>query len=454
MNRNIFREYDIRGIFNEDLTRRSVTTLGRAIGTYLTARDLHRTSLGHDCRLSSDDLLAWLTEGLLSTGVDVVDIGMAPTPVLYFSVHSFGLPAGVMITGSHNPPEYNGFKVQVGDLALHGDEIQEIWRIADRGDFSKGEGHVLTRDAMTPYREFILGDIKPGPRRVGFAVDCGNGTAGVVAPRIMKELGFRPVELFCEPDGRFPNHHPDPTVPAYLKDLIRTVKEKGLEIGIAYDGDADRLGAVDAAGNILWGDRLLIIFSRAILKENPGASILGEVKCSQVLYDDIKAHGGVPIMWKTGHSLIKAKIKESGALIGGEMSGHMFFRHRYFGFDDAIYASLRLLELLSREEGGLAALTAGIPDVLVTPEIRVDCPDDKKFEIVKLLQAEFKKRKDVSVIDIDGARVHYASGWGLVRASNTQPVLVMRFEADTRENLARIRQDMETALEAAKSRLR
>jgi len=305
-------------------------------------------------------------------------------------------------------------------------------------------------NALTPYGEFMLRDIKPERKDLRFVVDCGNGAASVIAPGVMKDLGLRPTMLYCEPDGRFPNHHPDPTVPANLKDLIRTVKETGSDLGIAYDGDADRLGVVDSRGDILWGDRLLIIFSRDILKDNPGAVVLGEVKCSQVLYDDIKAHGGKPIMWKTGHSLIKAKMKETGALIGGEMSGHMFFRHRYFGFDDAIYASLRLLELVSRSSEGLGPLASGIPDVVTTPEIRVECPEDKKFQIVEKLQEAFRGRKDVSVIDIDGARVHYPAGWGLVRASNTQPVLVMRFEADNQENLEKIRKDMESVLEKVK----
>jgi phosphomannomutase/phosphoglucomutase len=451
MNRHIFREYDIRGIFGQDLTEEAVTTLGKAMGAYLRSQDIAEVVVGRDCRLSSDDLFEWLTRGLLASGFQVIDIGMVPTPVLYFAVHHFGHPAGIMITGSHNPPDYNGFKVQVGDLTIYGEEIQKIHAIAEAGNFVAGKGSMREEDALTPYDEYMIRDIKLERRDLRFVVDCGNGAASVIAPRVMKDLGLHPTLLYCEPDGRFPNHHPDPTVPANLEDLIRIVKESGSDLGIAYDGDADRIGVVDSRGEILWGDRLLIIFSREIIKENPGASVLGEVKCSQVLYDDIRAHGGRPIMWKTGHSLIKAKMKETGALIGGEMSGHMFFRHRYFGFDDAIYASLRLLELVSRSSGGLGALASGIPDVVVTPEIRVECPEDKKFQIVEKLQKTFKARKDVTVIDIDGARVHYAEGWGLVRASNTQPVLVMRFEASSRENLEKIRKDMESVLERIKN---
>lgn len=450
MNRQIFREYDIRGIFGKDLTEDAVTTLGRAMGAYLRERAIAEVVVGRDCRLSSDELFAWLTRGLMDSGLHVIDIGMVPTPVLYFAVHHFKHPAGVMITGSHNPPDYNGFKVQIGDSTIYGDEIQKIYAVAEAGRFVSGKGSMRKENALTPYAQYMKGDIRPERKDIRFVVDCGNGAASVIAPRVMEELGLRPTLLYCEPDGHFPNHHPDPTVPANLEDLVRTVKETGAELGIAYDGDADRIGVVDSRGGILWGDRLLIIFSRDILKDNPGAAVLGEVKCSQVLYDDIKAHGGNPIMWKTGHSLIKAKMKEAGALIGGEMSGHMFFRHRYFGFDDAIYASLRLLELVSRSGEGLGPLTSDIPDVVVTPEIRVDCPEERKFKIVQKLQETFKKRKDVTVIDIDGARVHYPAGWGLVRASNTQPVLVMRFEADSEENLEKIRKDMESVLEGIK----
>ncbi len=450
MNRNIFREYDIRGIFNEDLTREAITTLGRAVGKYLSDKGMDTAAVGRDCRLSSDDLMEWLSAALLASGINVVDIGMVPTPVLYFSVHHFEYAAGIMITGSHNPPDYNGFKIQVGDSTIYGEEIQKILRIAESGDFVEGKGNRANADALTPYHAFMMKDITIAGKGMKIVLDCGNGAGSVIAPKIMKDLGLDVVELFCEPDGRFPNHHPDPTVPAYLEDLIRTVGETGAELGVAYDGDADRIGVVDSSGEILWGDRLLIIFSRAILAQNPGATILGEVKCSQVLYDDIKAHGGNPVMWKTGHSLLKAKMKETGALIGGEMSGHMFFKHRYMGYDDAIYASLRLIERVGKTEGGLKALTSDIPQTVVTPEIRAACPEDKKFQIVKIIQEVFRGRSDVKLIDIDGARVHYPGGWGLIRASNTQPVLVMRFEAESEERLNEIRRDVESVLEKAK----
>jgi len=453
LNKNMFREYDIRGIFGEDLTKETVETLGLAIGTYLRSKGIRKTIIGRDCRLSSDSLFQWLSDGLVSTGIDIVDAGMIPTPVLYFAAINSAFPSGIMITGSHNPPEFNGFKVQTGDSTIYGKEIQKLYEITCTGKFESGKGNISSIDALTPYHDYIVKDIKPARIDIKFAVDFGNGTAGVIAPRIMKTLGFDPILLYDEPDGRFPNHHPDPTVPEYLKDLIEKVKQEKAELGIAYDGDADRIGVVDGDGKILWGDQLLIIFSRAILKENLGAKILGEVKCSKVLYDEIEKHGGKPIMWKTGHSLIKAKIKEEGALLGGEMSGHMFFAHRYFGFDDAIYASLRLLELVSKHPDGFKGLIADIPTTVFTPEIRVECPDDKKFAVVKNVLEVFKKRKDISVIDIDGVRVNYPSGWGLVRASNTQPVLVLRFEADNEENLAKIKKEVETVVEQARKKL-
>jgi len=348
------------------------------------------------------------------------------------------MEGGAMITGSHNSAEYNGFKLGVGPSTIYGEQIQEVRRIIEGRDFQTGDkkGSLSARPVVPDYREYIL---KRFSLRKGLkvAVDGGNGCGGVVAAPLMREMGLNTVELFIEMDGRFPNHHPDPTVEANMRFLVDAVKKNRTEVGIAYDGDADRIGAVDENGRIVWGDELLILFSRAILREKPGAAIIGEVKCSQRLYDDIAKRGGRPIMWKTGHSLLKAKLKEEHAALAGEMSGHMFFADRYYGFDDAIYASFRLLEIISREGKGIGALLADLPKTKFTPEIRLDCPDDKKFEIVKKLADYF--RAHYEVIDIDGVRVKFPNGWGLVRASNTQPALVLRFEAGDDKSLDEIR---------------
>ena len=378
--------------------------------------------------LSSDRLFGLLSDGLLQSGINVVDIGVVPTPLLYFSVIHWRMDGGAMITGSHNAAEYNGFKLGVGPSTIYGEEIQELRRIIERKDFpaSGTRGALSTRSVHGDYSEFIKRTItlRPGLK---VAVDGGNGCGGVVAAPLMRELGLETVELFIEMDGRFPNHHPDPTVEENMRDLIAAVKSSGAGIGIAYDGDADRVGAVDENGRIVWGDELMVVFSRAILRERPGAAIIGDVKCSNRMYDDITAHGGRAIMWKTGHSLIKSKLKEEHAALAGEMSGHMFFADRYYGFDDAIYASFRLLEIVSRERRGLAQILADLPKSCFTPEIRLDCPDERKFDVVRKAAGYF--RAHYEVIEIDGVRVKFPGGWGLVRASNTQPALVMRFEA-------------------------
>jgi phosphomannomutase/phosphoglucomutase len=450
MDRTIFREYDIRGIAGRDLDRDTVTTIGKAVGTYYLGRGARTTVVGRDARLSSPEIFSWLAEGLRSTGMDVIDAGMIPTPLLYFSVLHFGKDAGVMVTGSHNPPDYNGFKMQFGHESVYGPMIQAIGDIAFSGDFRTGRGALETLEPVPAYIDHVASIIRLERTDIKLVVDAGNGVGGTVAIPAMRRLGLDPIELFCEPDGTFPNHHPDPTVPANLAPLIARVRETGADLGIGYDGDADRIGVVDPAGEILWGDKLLLVFARDILKDNPGATVIGEVKCSKVLYDGIAAAGGRPLMWKTGHSLIKEKIRESGALIGGEMSGHIFFKHRWFGFDDAIYSSLRLVELISRTPGGLPALVSTIPATVSTPEIRTECPEELKFAIVEEVQRIYRARSDVEMIDIDGARVNFKDGWGLLRASNTQPVLVSRFESDTGENLARIRRDVESVLEQAK----
>ncbi len=438
MNSQVFREYDIRGIVADDFDDEFVVDLGLGYATLLHRAGKKTITLGRDCRLSSDRLRDSLAEGLLSAGIDVVDIGVVPTPLLYFSMLSWKMDGGVMITGSHNAAEYNGFKLGVGPTTIHGAEIQRLREVIERHDFvtTGAKGLLSERPVIPDYNDFILSQFKltPGLKVV---VDGGNGCGGVVAAPLMKRLGLETIELYTEMDGRFPNHHPDPTVEDNMRDLIAAVKKHRAAIGIAYDGDADRVGAVDENGKIVWGDELMVAFSRAVLRERPGATIIGDVKCSKRMYDDIARHGGRPIMWKTGHSLIKSKLKEEHAALAGEMSGHMFFADRYFGFDDAIYASFRILEILSREGRGLGAILADLPPSHFTPEIRVDCPDDRKFEVVR--QAADFFRKHYEVIDIDGVRVNFADGWGLVRASNTQPALVTRFEATSEKRLAEIR---------------
>jgi len=437
MKAHIFREYDIRGTFPDELNREVAQRLGLAVGTYYQERDVISISVGHDCRLSSPGLAEGLIEGLVESGMTVLDVGMVPTPLLYFSIHHLDVGGGVQITGSHNPPEFNGFKICLGEFSIYGEEIQKVRQIIESGDFRRAKGRREEAEVVDAYLGYLKENIKTGPYKRKVVVDAGNGTAGPIAPVAYEEAGFDVIPLFCEPDGRFPNHHPDPTIPENLNALISRVAEESADLGIAFDGDADRIGVVDNGGNIIWGDYLMIIFSRDLLKRHPGAAIIGEVKCSQVLYDDIERHGGRPIMWKAGHSLIKSKMKEEGALLAGEMSGHLFFAERYFGYDDAIYAGARLLEILSGIPEPLGALLADVPEMVNTPEIRIDCPDESKFQIVEDLAQEFKE--EYHVIDVDGARVLFEGGWGLVRASNTQPVLVLRFEAETEERLDEIR---------------
>jgi phosphomannomutase/phosphoglucomutase len=438
MNPHIFREYDIRGRVPEELNQESVHRLGLSFGTYYQSHGASKITLGRDCRLSSPGLSDSLSRGLLQAGIDVLDLGMVPTPLLYFSLHYFDVDGGIQITGSHNPPEYNGFKISLGKATIYGEEIQEIRKIAEAGEFHNGKGRVESVQISGPYLDYLRNNLQPGRLPIKAVVDGGNGMGGVVAPDVFTEMGVEVVKLFCEPDGHFPNHHPDPTVPENLKAAILKVSETSADLAIAFDGDADRIGVVDHEGNIIFGDQLMIIFSRDLLERYPGATIIGEVKCSQVLFDDIEKHGGKPLMWKVGHSLIKNKLKEENALLAGEMSGHLFFGERYFGYDDAIYAGARLLEILTRTGKSIKDLLAGVPPMVSTPEIRLDCPDDKKFQIVAEMAEEFKK--DHQVIDVDGARVLFDGGWGLVRASNTQPVLVFRFEAQGEERLEQIRQ--------------
>jgi phosphomannomutase/phosphoglucomutase len=437
LNPSIFREYDIRGRVPHELNLETVHRLGLSLGTYYQDHGTKKISLGRDCRLSSPLLREALVNGLVESGMNIVDIGMIPTPLLYFSLFHLEVGGGIQITGSHNPPDFNGFKICQGKATIYGREIQKVREIAESGKYASGRGEIQEATVVTPYMTRVLAGIHAGPVRRRVVVDAGNGVGGLVAPQLYEKLGMEVQKLFCEPDGRFPHHHPDPTIPENLSHLVNALVESSSELGIAFDGDADRIGVVGRKGEIIWGDQLLIIFSRDLLKAHPGAKIIAEVKCSQVLYDDITERGGKAIMWKAGHSLIKGKMKEEGALLAGEMSGHVFFADRYFGYDDAIYAGARLLEILSRDRRSVADLLSGIPVMVNTPEIRVDCPDEKKFQVVAILAEKF--RKEYPVIDVDGARVLFDGGWGLIRASNTQPVLVLRFEARDKNRLDEIR---------------
>jgi phosphomannomutase / phosphoglucomutase len=443
---NIFREYDIRGIADTELPDSGVELLGQAIGAYLQRQGGKKLALGRDTRLSSPRLHQALLRGLIASGCEVADLGIVPTPVLYFSVFHLPADGGVMITGSHNPSEFNGFKVLAGTSTIYGEALQEIYRLMQAGNLSEGHGCVRDVDVVTPYVSEVASRFR-FERRVRVVVDAGNGTGGPVMHRILERLNTEATEMFFEMDGRFPNHHPDPTVPANLQALIEKVRETGAEVGIAFDGDTDRIGAVDETGRIIYGDQLMILYGREILSRKPGAVFIGEVKCSQLMYDELAARGGHPIMWKTGHSLIKAKMKEAHAELAGEMSGHMFFADRYYGYDDALYAACRLIEIIAAGGQPLSEHFSGLPKTVVTPEIRFDCPDDLKFAVVERAAEQLRSR--YKTVDVDGARVLFPQGWGLVRASNTQPVLVMRFEAASEELLRQYREELESVVAQA-----
>ncbi|MBC7320968.1 phosphomannomutase/phosphoglucomutase [bacterium] len=460
LDRTIFRMYDIRGEVGKEITPEVMEIIGKAYSIYLRNRiekERYTVSVGRDVRLHSKALFDGLVKGLNIGGINVIDIGICPTPVLYFSLFNLDVDGGLMITASHNPPEFNGLKICVGKETIFGDEIQRLYEIArdiESGkiklDFEKGD--LKSFDILSIYKDFLakefrkgpLGKINPGLIKVG--IDSGNGCAGLIVPHILKELSISLVELYSEPDGRFPNHHPDPTLLETLEDLIKAVKEHKLDLGISYDGDVDRIGVVDENGNVVYGDKLTYIFAKEILKDNPGAKIISEVKASKTLFDGIEKLGGIPVLSPVGHSLIKKKLREESALLAGEMSGHMFFNDRYFGYDDAIYATLRLLEIVAREKLSnpnfvFSDLLKDLPEVYVSPEIRVDCSEERKFQIVENFLPRFKaKYPDVAkgivrVITIDGLRVEFSDGWSLIRASNTQPALVLRFEATTKEKL-------------------
>ncbi|MFW6148074.1 MAG: phosphomannomutase/phosphoglucomutase [Thermodesulfobacteriota bacterium] len=444
MNPEIYREYDIRGVIGEDITKDEFITMGRGFGTYFQGLGKKRIVVARDCRLTSPLIREEVTEGLLSTGCDVLDVGICPTPTFYFGVRYLEADGGLIITASHNPPQYNGFKICRGYETISGEEIQQVRLIIERGTFLDGKGSYTQEEIGEPYVERVLRDITITPG-IKVAFDAGNGTGGPIGVRILKSLGCNLHPLYCEMDGTFPNHEPDPTVMDNMKDLIKEVRSHNLMLGIGVDGDADRIGVVDSTGEIVYGDMLLLIFARDVLADHPGASIISEVKSSDRLYQDIEAHGGKAIMWKTGHSLIKHKMKKIQALLAGEMSGHMFFADRYYGYDDAIYASCRLLEVISKTGKSPVELLADVPQSHTTPEIRIDCPDAEKFKLVDRLKEEFKT--EFKIIDVDGVRIVFDDGWGLVRASNTQPALVLRFEARSKERLAAIQSLVEDAID-------
>jgi phosphomannomutase/phosphoglucomutase len=432
----IFRAYDIRGVVGQSLTEVGVYQIGRAIGTLVRRAGCREVVVGRDGRLSGPALSDALVRGLAATGCGVIDVGMVPTPVVYFASYEFDTGCGVAVTGSHNPPDYNGLKIVVAGKTLSGEDILGIRALIEADDLESGFGHVREADALTPYCERILGDVKLA-RRLRVGVDCGNGVAGASAPALIEALGCEVVPLFAEVDGNFPNHHPDPTKPENLQDLIACVREQGLDLGVAFDGDGDRLGVVTASGRIVFADRLMILFARDVLSRVPGATILFDVKCTRHLPRAIAAAGGQPVMWKTGHSLVKAKMAETGAALAGEMSGHIFFKERWYGFDDGVYAACRLLEYLSRQAETPEQIFAAIPDSASTPELHLHLQEGEHFALMKALvaAADFP---GAEVSTLDGIRADHADGFGLVRASNTTPVLVMRFEADDEAALERI----------------
>lgn len=437
MNPDIFREYDIRGQADTDLTDDAVQLLGRAFGTRALESGATRCVVGRDVRLSGPRIRRALIDGLTSTGISVVDIGVVPTPVYYFSLFHLDISAGMMITASHNPPPENGFKVSLGKTTIYGDSIRSLRALAESGRFRTGRGTVMETDVVPAYVAVCRSRVSiPSDLRVVF--DPGNGTAGILLERLFAGTGVDPVFLNLTPDGTFPNHPPDPTVPKYMRGVIEKVLELGADCGIGFDGDADRIGAVDEKGRIVYADRLLGILAADIVSRRPGSTVVFDVKCSQGLVEFLQAIGAKPLMWKTGHSLVKAKLKEVGGPIAGEMSGHIFIADDYYGYDDALFAALRLLRIMAATGRTLSDLAGEIPAYENTPEIRVGCPEHLKAQVVSELRDYF--RSNYEVIDIDGARVLFPDGWGLVRASNTQAILVLRFEARTPERLEAIRE--------------
>jgi len=445
----IFREYDIRGKVGVDFTEEVVFAIGKAYGTTIRRSGGQRVVCGRDGRLSSPRLQQALIDGIRSTGVSVVDIGITPTPVMYFSLFRLeDVHGGIQVTGSHNPPEFNGLKICVGKETIYGDKIRDLYRLIEKQDFENGQGELESINILDDYISYVSENIKLS-RPLKVALDAGHGVCSLTAPKLFTNLGCQVLPLFCEVDGTFPVHFPDPVVPENLKFLREKVLTEGCDVGFGYDGDGDRIGVIDEKGNIIWGDELLVIFAKDLLKKVKDAKIIAEVKCSRVLFQKIKELGGVPIMWKTGHSLIKNKMKEEGALLAGEMSGHIFFADKWFGFDDGVYASLRLAEIISQADIPLSQYLSDLPVRYSTPEIRTECPDEVKFQVVSELVKIFKSW-GFEVIDIDGARIEFPEGWALIRASNTQPVLVLRFEANSPEFLEKLKEMVFGELEKVK----
>lgn len=445
----IFRKYDIRGIFGQDLTEEVAKLIGKSFGTFVKEKGEDTVILGRDNRKSSPILREHLIEGLLETGVNVKDIGVVVSPIFYYSTHLYGIKSGIMITASHNPAQYNGFKIQYDGRTLYGEELQQLKKKAITGHFEEGSGRLECISPVDDYIKMIKDKIKLGRKQLKVVVDCGNGTASFFAPRLFKELGCEVVPLYCDSNPEFPNHFPDPVRPENLKDLIAAVKENKADLGVGFDGDGDRLGVVDDKGNIIWGDMLMILFWREILPKYPGADAIVEVKCSEVLVKEIERLGGKPFFYKTGHSLIKAKMKELNAVFTGEMSGHMFFADEYFGFDDALYAASRLMRILSSTDKSLSELLSDVPKTYSTPEIRIKCEEDQKFSFVEKAKEYFKKN-NYEIIDVDGVRVKFKNGWGLVRASNTGPELIVRCEAQTQEDLIKIKDEISNSISPLK----
>jgi phosphomannomutase/phosphoglucomutase len=443
LSRTIFREYDIRGVTGKDLTPDVARLVARAYASFLLDKGVTgEIAVGRDNRPSGTALHAELVAGLLESGFNVVDIGIVPTPLAYWAQNKLPVAGGIQITGSHNPPEFNGFKLGIGNRSIYGADIQTLYEIAAAGKFPSGKGSLRHQDVIADYVEDVGQRIGRISRDVKCVVDCGNGAGALVAERLFDRLGLKPRILFGESDGTFPNHHPDPTVPKNLEDLIAAVKSDHAELGIAFDGDADRIGLVDEDGTIIWGDQILIIYARDVLQRTgKGQAIIFDVKCSQALPEEVEKAGGKPVMWKTGHSLIEEKMHETHAPIAGEMSGHMFFAEGWYGFDDAMYGAARLLRIVADTGQSVKQMMSDVPKFVSTPEIRVDCPDDVKFGVVEKAKAHFASTH--KVINVDGVRVLFGDGWGLIRASNTQPVLVMRFEARTEQHLEAIRGEME-----------
>jgi phosphomannomutase/phosphoglucomutase len=443
INPAIFREYDIRGIVGEDLTPAVAREIARAYAALLP-EDGASVIVGRDNRTHSPMLAGAVAEGLMASGCHVIDIGTVISPTFYFARAHWRIEGGVMVTASHNPSEFNGFKLGGGPGTLYGEEIQAVRRRAEGGPYRSGQGRVESRDIVEIYRRTLREKIRLGPRRLRVALDCGNGTASLIAPQVLADWGVDVLPLYCVSDPRFPHHHPDPVEPHNLTDLIDLVRRERCDLGIGLDGDGDRIGVVDERGGIIWGDLLMVLYWREILPKHPGAEVIIEVKCSQALVEEVRRLGGTPFFYRTGHSVIKAKMREIGAVFTGEMSGHMFFADEYYGFDDAVYAAGRLLRILSHTDASLSTLLADVPRYPITPEIRVACPDDRKFQIVAEIVEWFKRGHEV--VDVDGARVLFGDGWGLIRASNTQPVLVLRAEAKDTAALERIKQTLAGAL--------